>query len=139
MELSCVSGVQVGHQEKGCSLLRGWLVTGTSSPGKWSQHQACQTSKNIWMLLLVIRFSFIQSCKEKGVGLLMILMRLFQFEIFSDPSSTLCTLQQQSFPFCFHENQAHNVFFFLTDGCIYKVFLVLFMYEVIWKKKQSPY
>ncbi|KAK4823316.1 hypothetical protein QYF61_000918 [Mycteria americana] len=26
--------------------LRGWSVTGTGSPGKWSQHQACQSSRS---------------------------------------------------------------------------------------------
>jgi len=27
-------------------------------PGKWSQHQVCQSSWSIWMMLIVIWFSF---------------------------------------------------------------------------------
>ncbi|KAF4804115.1 hypothetical protein TURU_010429 [Turdus rufiventris] len=33
------------------SSLRGWLGTGTGSPGKWSQHQGCQSSKSAWTML----------------------------------------------------------------------------------------
>ncbi|KAK4817094.1 hypothetical protein QYF61_027925 [Mycteria americana] len=33
-------------------------VTGTGYPGKWSWHQACQSSSSVWRTLLVIWFSF---------------------------------------------------------------------------------
>jgi len=34
-----------------------WSVTAAGSPGKRSQHQACQSSRSMWMTLLVIWFS----------------------------------------------------------------------------------
>jgi len=39
-----------------------------NTPGKWSRHQACQSSRSIWTTLLVLWFSFRQSQKEKGFG-----------------------------------------------------------------------
>ena len=63
MEWSCIrsSDWTLG---KGTSL-RGWLVTAAGSPGKWSQHQACQSSRSMELDL-------------------MILMGPFQLEIFCD-------------------------------------------------------
>uniref|UniRef100_A0A8C0EMX8 Glycoside hydrolase family 31 N-terminal domain-containing protein n=1 Tax=Bubo bubo TaxID=30461 RepID=A0A8C0EMX8_BUBBB len=51
--------LQIGNSWSVCiflksSSLRGWSVTGPCSPGKWSRHQACQSSGSIWMMLLVI-------------------------------------------------------------------------------------
>lgn len=40
------------------SSLRGSLVAGTGSPGKWSQYQPCQSSRSISTMFLVIWFSF---------------------------------------------------------------------------------
>ena len=37
---------------------RGWSVPGTGSPGKWSWHQACRSSRSVWTMLLVIWSSF---------------------------------------------------------------------------------
>lgn len=36
------------------SSLRGWSVTATAFPGKWSWHQACQNSGNILMMFVVL-------------------------------------------------------------------------------------
>jgi len=57
MEWSCVRGNSDWTLGNGSSL-RGWSVTETGSPGKWSQYQACQSARSIWMMLLVLRFSF---------------------------------------------------------------------------------
>jgi len=40
------------------SSLKGWFVTGSSSPGQWSWYEACQGSKSVWMKLVVTWFSF---------------------------------------------------------------------------------
>lgn len=49
-KIEVVTGkVQVGYQEKFFS--RGWSGTGTGSPGKWSQHQACWRSRSVWKTL----------------------------------------------------------------------------------------
>lgn len=45
-----------------------WSVTGAASPEKCSWQQACQSSRRLWTMLLVIRFSFRYSCKEQRVG-----------------------------------------------------------------------
>jgi len=34
------------------------VVIGVGSPGKWSWHQACQSSRSIWMMLFVRWFNF---------------------------------------------------------------------------------
>lgn len=36
------------------SLLRGWLGTAAGSPGKWSQHHACHSSRSVWTTLSVV-------------------------------------------------------------------------------------
>lgn len=48
--------------------LRGWLVSWTGFSGMWSWHQICQSSRNTWMMLLVIWLNFRSSCQKKGVG-----------------------------------------------------------------------
>ena len=65
---SCIRGSSDWTLGKSLSQ-RGWLVTGTGSPGKWSQHQACQSSRSVWTVLLIIWFSFRQSYKEQGAAL----------------------------------------------------------------------
>lgn len=57
--------------------LSGWSVTTAGSPGKWSQVQACQSSRSIWIMLLVWWLSFRYFCKDQ-----MILIDPFQLEIF---------------------------------------------------------
>ena len=53
---------------KGYSL-RGWSIIGTGSPEKWSWHQACQSSKNVRMMLLVTWLVFRSPCEEQFFGL----------------------------------------------------------------------
>jgi len=38
---------------------RGWSGTGIASPGKQSQHLACQSSRNIWIVLSDIESDFL--------------------------------------------------------------------------------
>jgi len=40
------------------SSLTGWLGTGTGSPGKWSRHWDCRSSRNMWTTLSVIWTDF---------------------------------------------------------------------------------
>lgn len=60
--------VRVGLQEiflpRKYFLPRGWLSTGTCSPGKWTQHQVWQSSRNIWTTLSADGVS----CIGPGVG-----------------------------------------------------------------------
>ena len=67
-EWSCFRGSSDWTLGKGSSL-RGRSVTGTDSPGQWSWYPACQSSRSVWMMLLVIWFGCRWSCKEQGVGL----------------------------------------------------------------------
>ncbi|KAK4807520.1 hypothetical protein QYF61_003309 [Mycteria americana] len=48
--------------------LSGWLLTGTGSPGKRSRHQACQSSRSVWMMLLGIQFTFRKLCQVQGIS-----------------------------------------------------------------------
>lgn len=52
-----------------CASLRGWTITGTGSPRKRLWHQACESSRTIWIMLLVMRFILRWSCEQQGVGL----------------------------------------------------------------------
>ncbi|PKU36760.1 cd99 antigen-like [Limosa lapponica baueri] len=45
-----------------------WSAPGTGSSGKRSWPQACQSSRSVCTMLLVMWFSFRWSCEEQGVG-----------------------------------------------------------------------
>jgi len=59
------------------------MVAGTGFPGKWSQHQAYQTSRSVWMALLGLWFNLGSQVRSRELDL-MILTSPFQLEIIYD-------------------------------------------------------
>lgn len=101
------------------SSLRWWSVTGTCSPGKWSRHQGCQTSRSVWTMLLV--FGLILGTSESNRDLdSMILIGHFQLELFYDYMSLykVTSFWYSNFQFSLNIIHIHGTIILERTSCL---------------------